>query len=220
MYEITFLRHGESEGVRDKILQGHLDLPLTENGRAGVRRLAQYWLQAGQTFDQVIASPLQRTQETARIVASTLKLPPVASEELWIERHFGKGEGVDYQTIAEWNKNRPLPTVYEPSHETGESTWQVHLRAGRALEKLLQLAEGRYLVVSHGSILSATLHMIMGILPYGRAQPVELGLEPGHYALVRYRPETARWSLLGFNDHAFTLSPPPPSSSGAEEKNR
>jgi 2,3-bisphosphoglycerate-dependent phosphoglycerate mutase len=112
------------------------------------------------------------------------------------------GEGVDLQSISSWYKSRPYPTVFEPIYETGETEWQIHIRAGKAIDKLL-LQQGKYLVVSHGNVINAALHMIFGVLPYGRYLPIELLLDPGHYAKIKYCAETGRWSLIGFNDRSF-----------------
>lgn len=203
MTEIFFLRHGESEGVRRRVLQGHADYPLTDAGRAQIRCLAEHWQASGRTFDRILSSPLRRTRETAAIVAAHLGIDAPCVEPLWIERDFGAGEGVGWDTIANWYAGRARPTAFEPIYETGESEWQAHLRAGEAVEKLMVLGPGRYLVVSHGNILNAALHVIFGILPSGRALPAQLALEPGCYAELNYDPETGRWRLVSFNDRSF-----------------
>lgn len=202
MFELTLLRHGESEGVQSKKLQGQLDLPLTNNGREQVHALANYWLKNGQTFQKIFCSPLKRAKETAKIVASVLNIPAIFEDEIWVERYFGMGEGIDLQIIADWYKSKPYPTSFEPIYESGESEWQIHLRAGKAIENLLQLKEGNYLVVSHGNVINAVLHMIIGVIPQGRALPIELALGTGCYAKVEYRTKTSRWSLVSFNDRS------------------
>ena len=199
MYEIVFLRHGESEGVQQGILQGHLDLPLTQQGKERIQKLAGDWLDRQQRFDRILTSPLRRARETAEIIAATLNIPLVDIEPGWIERDFGQGEGAGLQVIADWYPPRGWPTPFEPIYESGETEWQAHLRAGQAIEALLRLPEGSYLVVSHGNILNAALHMVMGILPHGQTLPVELGLGPGCFAELQYYPTTGRWKLLSFN---------------------
>ena len=99
----------------------------------------------------------------------------------------------------EWGTTRVCPTTFEPIFETGKTEWQVHLRAGRAIEKLIALREGKYLIVSHGNILNAAPHVILGLLPMGRSAPVEMALGTGCYAKLRYCLETGSWSLLQFN---------------------
>jgi broad specificity phosphatase PhoE len=114
------------------------------------------------------------------------------------------GEGVNLQTIANWYQQRSTPTVFDPIYENGETEWQVHLRAGKAIDNLMLRPQGNYLIVSHGNVINAALHMILGILPTGRSLPVELALEPGCFAKVGYGLEAGRWSLVSFNDHEFS----------------
>jgi 2,3-bisphosphoglycerate-dependent phosphoglycerate mutase len=199
MYKIIFLRHGESEGVRYKLLQGHKDFPLTDTGREQITALGRYWQNKKLSFDRILTSPLKRCKETAKIIASHLNCAETIEEPLWIERDFGKGEGADLQIIKDWYNSRPYPSAFEPIYDTGETEWAVHIRAGQAIEKLLSFPEGTYLIVAHGNIINAALHMISGVLPQGRSLPIKMSLAAGQYAKLTYCPTTARWNLAGFN---------------------
>ena len=106
---------------------------------------------------------------------------------------------MELEEVQEWHTSGVCPTTFEPIFETGKTEWQVHLRAGRAIEKLIALREGKYLIVSHGNILNAAPHVILGLLPMGRSAPVEMALGTGCYAKLRYCLETGSWSLLQFN---------------------
>ncbi len=66
-------RHGETPLNADRRVSGLADVPLTERGRAQARALAGQ--AAGKGIGLVIASPLQRAQETARTVAEALGVP-------------------------------------------------------------------------------------------------------------------------------------------------
>ncbi len=209
MFEFTFLRHGESEGVQNHILQGHIDLPLTDKGRYQIRLLADFWQRNGQTFDSIITSPLKRAKETGEIIASCLHISEVQEEMLWIERDFGAGEGADLQVIAEWYKIRSMPTVFEPIYDTGETEWQIHMRAGKAIDQLISYQKRNVLIVSHGNVLNAAFRLLLGVLPSGRSLPVEFAIEPGCYAKLNYRPDIGRWILVSFNDHVFKNHTPP-----------
>jgi 2,3-bisphosphoglycerate-dependent phosphoglycerate mutase len=199
MHKIIFLRHGESEGVQKKILQGHTDFPLTDTGREQIAGLGRYWREKRQTFDRIITSPLKRCKETSEIIAFQLNITETYQEPLWIERDFGKGEGADLSTIKKWYSSRPYPSAFEPIYDTGETEWAVHMRAGKAVEKLLTFPEGDYLIVAHGNIINAALHMILGVFPQGRSLPIKMALSAGHYATLTYCTKTARWSLVSFN---------------------
>lgn len=204
MYKIYLLRHGESEGVQKNLLQGHKDFVLTDNGRKQIAALSQFWQQKPLSFDKIITSPLKRCNETAQIIASHLENMEIIKEPLWIERDFGKGESADLHTIKDWYISRPYPSAFEPIYDTGETEWAVHIRAGQAIEKLLSFPEGTYLIVAHGNIINAALHMICGVLPQGRSLPIKMALAAGHYAHLTYCPITARWNLVGFNCGAVT----------------
>jgi broad specificity phosphatase PhoE len=207
MYEFVFLRHGESEGVRNRTLQGRLDLPLTDHGRNQIRLLASYWLSGSQLFNKIITSPLRRARETGEIISGCLHIMDISEDKIWQERNFGKGEGKDLQLISDWYKSKPMPSPYEPIFETGESEWEVHLRAGKALEKLMALPTGCYLIVSHGNVLNAVMHVIFGMLPSAGYNPVEMSLAPGGYAKFTCNPASGGWKLISFND-PFYLSVP------------
>jgi len=63
------VRHGQSEGNARSVIQGRLDFPLDDAGRAQARAVGA-WL-GGRDVDSVLSSPLARASETARIVAAT-----------------------------------------------------------------------------------------------------------------------------------------------------
>ena len=71
-YHFTFLRHGESIGNRDGIVQGQADFPLSENGVQQVSSLAARWKEENRRFDGIITSPLNRARQTAEIMAEKL----------------------------------------------------------------------------------------------------------------------------------------------------
>jgi broad specificity phosphatase PhoE len=65
--ELYFIRHGESEGNRDGIMQGRDPSRLTESGRAQAEE-AGAWFK-DKTIDLILSSPLTRAYETAQIIA-------------------------------------------------------------------------------------------------------------------------------------------------------
>jgi broad specificity phosphatase PhoE len=72
--DFFLLRHGKSEGNKKNIVQGHLDYPLSDEGREQAK-LTGGWLAAG-NIQGVFCSPLQRAAETARIAAEAAGLAP------------------------------------------------------------------------------------------------------------------------------------------------
>ena len=65
--DLYFLRHGESEGNRDRIIQGRHDPPLTPLGREQAKAAGAWFASRG--VRHVLTSPLLRASQTAEIVA-------------------------------------------------------------------------------------------------------------------------------------------------------
>jgi broad specificity phosphatase PhoE len=77
----TFVRHGESEANKLKVVQGHGDSPLSDAGREHARAAGK-WL-AGEGVELVFTSPLGRSHETAVILAEEVNAgAPVILDEL------------------------------------------------------------------------------------------------------------------------------------------
>ncbi len=195
-YQFTLVRHGESVGNAQALRQGQGDLPLTERGRAQIRALAQRWRALGRTFDHVITSPLRRAAESAAILAQHLHLPEPEPDPLLMERDIGRWT---LRPHAEVRREMPaFLALYEPLGETGESIWDLYVRAGQALRGLMRRPPGRYLVVSHGGLLNMMLYNILGIAPQPNFLGPQFVLTNGAYVDLGYDPETHRWLFFAF----------------------
>jgi 2,3-bisphosphoglycerate-dependent phosphoglycerate mutase len=84
--------------------------------------------------------------------------------------------------------------------ETGEGNWALFLRAGKAIQSILQKPLGRYLVVSHGGILNQALHVVFGITPQASGQGVHFRFVNTAFATVYYEPDKHKWVVWGLND--------------------
>jgi len=161
-YHLTFLRHGESVGNAEDRFQGHADFPLTGKGRAQAQALAERWQVDGISFDRCIASPLMRARQTAEIVCAALNVP-LEFDPDWMEINNGLIAGLNQEEAEQVAKRPDFMTPYTHFGETGESRWEVYLRAGRAIQRILDMPAGRYLVASHGGILNWAMYAILGI---------------------------------------------------------
>ena len=136
--------------------QGQADFPLTATGREQAAALAERWAGEGVRFDRIITSPLLRARETAEIIAARLDAP-LELDPIWMEWANGRLAGM---SMVEAREKYPRPAFIDPyMHigETGESITELYLRAGRAVQGLVDRAPGSYLVVAHGGILNMAL---------------------------------------------------------------
>jgi 2,3-bisphosphoglycerate-dependent phosphoglycerate mutase len=199
LYHVTFLRHGESVGNLENRFQGHADFPLTETGRAQVRALVERWRTEGCSFDRAFSSPLLRARETAEIICEALSIP-LEIDSNWMEIDNGLLAGLNEEEAA---RSVPLPAVFTPythTGRTGESRWEVYLRAGENLQKLVDYPPGRMLVVAHGGILNMVLYAILGIPAQIAHSGARFTFRNTTYATLSYEPESHIWRLLHFDN--------------------
>lgn len=201
IYTVVLLRHAESAGNAGQIYQGQANYDLTERGELQVRKLIHRWRLDGTRFDHIIASPLKRATDTAEKISKAFHLP-MTLDEVWQERDNGNLTGL---TRMEANKGGASPAFYNPYQkigDTGESDWDLFLRAGRAINQLLARAPGRYLIVSHGGLLNQALHVIFGIPPQANGQGIHFRFVNTAFATLYYQPLDHKWVVFGMNDYA------------------
>jgi probable phosphoglycerate mutase len=203
-YHVTFVRHAESEGNVNGLWQGQAEYPLSETGRAQARALSEYLFRKGERFDAVFSSPLTRARDTAAAVAEKLNLS-VLTDPIWLERDNGRWAGTTHE-----NRFPPEPDylfLHHPTGETGETQWELFLRGGQALARLLNRPPGRYLVASHGGILNMALHAALGIAPFANYQGVRFTFANSSVTTATYIPARNRWLLTSLNDLSHLEAP-------------
>jgi broad specificity phosphatase PhoE len=174
-HRFTFLRHGESVANHDGIIQGHLDYPLSELGRQQAEARAEAWASEPRTYDLIVSSPLMRASQTASILSARLKIP-IELEPAWKERHLGHAQGVTVESFLTASRASAPRPPFSVAYEDGEGTWDLYLRAAAAIQNLVRRPPSRYLIVSHGGILNASLRVILGLAPgVGLAPRFDLG---------------------------------------------
>lgn len=159
---MTFLyitRHGETTWNLEGRFQGQQNSKLTERGYLQAENLGQVLDE--ENIDLIITSPLERAQETAKVACGSRRIPIIILDSLK-ELSLGEWEGQKLSELKHreakqyylfWND----PLRYEP--RGGESFEAMIQRAGQALAEILELANGRrVLVVTHGMTLMAILH--------------------------------------------------------------
>ncbi len=82
-----FVRHGESESNRERIMQGRTPSPLTDRGRAQAHE-AGLWFR-GRSLDCIVCSPLDRARDTAKAIAAAVGIRGLAVVEELTEIDIG-----------------------------------------------------------------------------------------------------------------------------------
>ena len=201
LYHITLLRHAQSVGNFENYHQGQVDFPLTELGERQAEALATRWLTESKHFDLAITSPLSRASRTAEIITQKLNIP-LQSDPVWMERDNGALGGLKAEDADVHYSHKDFMHLYEPVGESGESQWELYLRAGRAVQSLINHPPGRYLVISHGAILNMVLYAILGIPPQANFQGTRFRFRNTAFATLLYRPTTHTWAMIGLNDRS------------------
>ncbi|MBO8128432.1 MAG: alpha-ribazole phosphatase [Peptococcaceae bacterium] len=162
--KLFLVRHGETLWNHAMKYQGHTDVPLSERGVIQAQRLARRL--RNEKFAAIYASDLQRTYETARILAEPHGIDIETSPALR-EICFGAWEGLSRDEIKErfpdlskrwWSS--PLTTRLPQGETLGEV-------AARAINFLLAVArqhqDRQVLVVSHGGTIRASISALLGL---------------------------------------------------------
>ncbi|MDA2813107.1 bifunctional RNase H/acid phosphatase [Nocardiopsis sp. RSe5-2] len=159
---LVLLRHGETPMSVERRFAGTGDIELTETGRDQARRAARAL--AGEGFEAVVASPLRRTMDTARIVAEALGLE-VEPEEGLRETDFGEWEGMTFGEVRERRPEDLARWLADPEEAPpgGESLAAAVRRAGEGRDKVAARHRGRkVLVVTHVTPIKALVAQALG----------------------------------------------------------
>jgi broad specificity phosphatase PhoE len=113
---LVFVRHGESEVNTRDIVQGWLDLPLSERGRSDAARVAGRL--AVLDVAAVYCSDLARASETASVIAAPHELTPLPRTDLR-ERCWGEAQGLSREAIdSRFGPNARTGSGLIPGEET------------------------------------------------------------------------------------------------------
>lgn len=197
--EIIFIRHGRSKADDERKHEGRYDSPLTNVGREQVNKRAESIKNKDIKINKIITSPLKRAKETAEIIAKSLKCE-IEVDNDWIE--FDNGLLAEL-TYKEADKKYPKPKFRNPYQRiakgSGESSWHLHSRSIKALEKIIQKPENNYLVVAHGGILNATIRMIVGAQPPINDSGLFFQFGDTGYLHIEYNSKKHIWLIKEFN---------------------
>jgi len=152
MTVFALVRHGETDWNRERRIQGSTDIPLNDTGREQARATGA--LLASRRWTALVASPLSRAAETARLIGEQVGLSQPELEPRLVERDYGAAEGLTGADI-----DALYPDGAEvPGREPREA---VAVRAVNALHGLAARHPGEaVIVVAHGGVIRSVLESV------------------------------------------------------------
>ena len=187
---VALLRHGRTEWNDVRRMQGRADIPLSDAGRAQV---AAWRLPAAVVGARVVASPLARAVETARLLYGT---EPQVDSEL-IEMDWGAWEGRTFEELrAElgpvYAVAEALGVDYRPPG--GESPRDVQERIQRWFGRVAT-GHGPVVAVTHQGVLRALVAKLTGWDMVSKS-PVKLLPDRVHlFEAERGRLRAVEWNV-------------------------
>jgi probable phosphoglycerate mutase len=161
---IYFVRHGETvlTPTRKFSGTGALDPELMQEGLDQADLVAEEAVKLGAEI--LIASPLQRTRQTAEAISRTTGLE-IIFDEAWFELSFGSWDGKSIEEVKEEDPDAYQSwlnsTAYAPGG--GESYDEASVRIEEALEKLVAEYPGKkIIVVTHNGVIKTAIKLAMG----------------------------------------------------------
>lgn len=105
--KLIVMRHGSCVGLKDNIINGWLDFPLTPEGKKEVQEKAKYL--NGEVIDKAFSSYLSRTYDTAKIILSSLNQELKVEQDIRLnERHYGAFQGMTRKEAYENSRYNTL----------------------------------------------------------------------------------------------------------------
>jgi len=162
---LLLVRHGENDWVGKNKLAGWTPgVHLNKRGRRQARAVGKWLAQHGPRVDAIYASPLERTRETADLIARKLNLPVQTSEAIgevecgdWTGQHIKK-----LSRLPQWGVVQFYPS--NARFPAGESLYHMQTRAVHQVNDLLARHRGEtILLVSHADVIKSVVAHYLGL---------------------------------------------------------
>lgn len=189
---IIFVRHGKTPTTGTKLPGRAPNLHLSDEGKSQAEMIAKEIENSSSSFlgkgvSAIYASPMERTQETARPIAKALNLRVRTLKEL-NECDFGDWTGRrlrDLSKLKSWSTVQKKPSSFR--FPNGESFTEMQNRMLRAVDKIRERHPGETIVcVSHADPIKAILASAVGT-PLDLFQRIMVG--PCSASVVLYTKE-------------------------------
>jgi len=154
---LILVRHGRTPANAAGLLQGRLDQELDDHGQAQAAAVAAY-VNSWCDVDAVVASPLQRAQQTAAAFEQ-----PVDIDERWLELSYGEYEGTPHSEVPSevWQRWRD-DAHFTPIGGESLAALDVRVRAG-CVDLVERAASENIVVVSHVSPMKSAVAWALGV---------------------------------------------------------
>ncbi len=183
MTVFALVRHGETDWNRERRIQGSTDIPLNDTGREQARATGA--LLASRRWTALVASPLSRASETARLIGAEVGLGEPELEPRIAERDYGQAEGLTGPEIDAMFPDGADVPGREPREAVAE-------RAVAALHDLAARHPGEaVIVVAHGGVIRSVLETVA---PGRHREPITNG------SVHSFRHADGALELVAFDD--------------------
>ena len=161
---IYFVRHGETILTPQRKFSGtgSLDPELMQEGLDQADLVAEECAKLGAEI--LIASPLNRTRQTAEAISRTTGLE-VIFDKAWYELSFGDWDGHSIEEVREQEPDQYQAWINSSSYAPpgGESYDEASIRIEEALEKLVAEYPGKkIIVVTHNGVIKTAAKIAVG----------------------------------------------------------
>ncbi len=209
MTRLYLVRHGATVAAPEDRFAGSIDVELSKRGREQAQALARRLSHT--KIAAAYASPMQRTRDTAAIVAAPHGLVPGVDDALREVSH-GHWEGmkradVEAQFPMEYAAWEADPFTIAP--EGGESGAQLIARTLPAIRQIVVRHDGEsVLMVSHKATIRLVISSLLGFDPRGYRD--RLDQSPAALNVLDFK-DPVRARLMLFNDTSHYETSPHPS---------
>lgn len=165
MTKLYLVRHGESYGNKLGLVYGQLDIPLTDDGKQEIRKLAKNL--EGKHIGRILSSPLERAYQTAEIIRQEIGLSVEIEliDELK-ERSHGTATGIKREFIPIFFPGLDYSrrdSDYHFKFPEGESIEDLEKRVLPWFETFLFTNQKDTLITSHKNIMKVMDRTLRGI---------------------------------------------------------
>jgi probable phosphomutase (TIGR03848 family) len=192
MATVLLIRHGRTYANEQGVLAGTAEGTLLDDtGMAQAKAVGQDL--SGLAPSAIISSPLERTMQTATLIAESLQRPDsqsfsIVQEPRLLECNYGDWTGKSLSDLASeelWRAVQDHPSSVTFPGEFGESMASMQSRAVTAIRHWNDVLgpEALYIAVSHGDVIKSIIADALGShLDHFQ----RIRIDPGSVSVIRY----------------------------------